>query len=33
MQEEAPNFEADSEIEVTLRKAIFEVESAPLHYK
>lgn len=32
MLEEEPNFEVDSEVEVTKRSAIFEVESVLLHH-
>lgn len=32
MQEEIPNFGADSEVAGTMRWAIFEVKSVPLHY-
>lgn len=32
MQEELPNFEADSEHEGTLKRAIFEAESIRPHY-
>lgn len=32
MHEEVPIFEADTEIEITMRRKIFEVESARLDY-
>lgn len=32
MQQEGPNFEAETEVEVTMKRAMFEVESVPLHY-
>lgn len=33
MQEEVSSFQADSKVELTMRRAIFEVKSVPIYYK